>query len=100
MALMIMPSGENVFYANAVEITFVPTDAAIRFSFATPAARNEGREAAVVWIHMSPALAKVLARALSTAAARYEAEVGPLPDLVPESKDRGFRAEAEKGEMH
>ncbi|MGB9848881.1 MAG: hypothetical protein ACPLSY_03510 [Moorellaceae bacterium] len=76
----------NVFYANVIAINAIPTDFVVYFGFNTPALKGGdagGDEG--LYIHLSPVAAKILANALFAAVARYEATVGALPDLKPET---------------
>lgn len=74
--------GNNIFYCNGVSVSFIPVDVVIHFTFTTFAALENGPKAELR-VHMSPLMAKILARVLSEAVARYEGEVGPLPEVNP-----------------
>jgi hypothetical protein len=82
--------GKNVFYANAIAVSAIPTDFVIYFGLSTPSPQGNGADGGEgLFIHLSPVAAKLLANALSAAVARYEATVGVLPELKPDAASDG-----------
>lgn len=72
---------ENVFYVNTVSASYLPVDVAVSFGFLTPV-QQEGGQPPVLCLHMSPAMAKIVAKVMADVVAKYEAQFGPLPDFA------------------
>jgi len=72
---------ENVFYVNTVSASYLPVDVAVSFGFLTPV-QQEGGQPPVLCLHMSPAMAKIVAKVMADVVAKYESQFGPLPDFA------------------